>query len=104
VGSRNPIDPHEEITMSSIDISTRSFPDTPIASLDDADRAEFQALALDAWREAASVVQTRWDAFLAADRPSRRRAAFADYLAALDAEEDAADALAQTQLDLAAAA
>ena len=45
----------------------------------------------------------RWDAFLGADRGSRR-AAFAAYLAALDAETAAADALAQTHLDMAAAA
>jgi hypothetical protein len=49
-------------------------------------------------------VKARWDVFLAADRPSGRRAAFAAYLAALAAEAAAADALAQTNVDLAAAA
>jgi hypothetical protein len=102
--SHQPIDPTEEITMSSIDITTQRSPEILIGAADDPGRAELQALALDVWREAEAQVQTRWDAFLAADRPSRRRADFAAYLAALDAEAAAADALAHTHLDLAAAA
>jgi hypothetical protein len=90
--------------MSSIDITTPTSPERSIGALDDTNRAQLQALAHDAWREAEAQVQTWWTAFLAADRPSRRRAAFAAYLAALDAEAVAADALAQAHLDLAAAA
>jgi len=90
--------------MSSIDITTPASLELSIGTLDATNRAQLQALAHDAWREAEAQVQTRWTAFLAADRPSRRRAAFAAYLAALDAEGAAADALAHTHLDLAAAA
>jgi len=90
--------------MSSIDMTTPEALELSIGRLDDTDRAQLQALALDAWREAEAEVKTRWDVFLAADRPSGRRAAFAAYLAALDAEAAAADALAQKNLDLAAAA
>ena len=90
--------------MRSIDISTASWSEVPIRSLDDTHRAQLRERALDAWREAETQVQARWDAFLAADRPSRRRAAFAAYLAALDAEAATADALARTHLDLAVAA
>ena len=49
--------------------------------------------ALDSWREAASLVGIRWRVFLEADRASRPWA-FASYLAALDAEEAAASAVA----------
>jgi hypothetical protein len=97
-------DPPEEITMSTIDISTRRLSDTSNARLDDTDRAELQAFALGAWRAAESHVQTSWDAFLAADLPSRRRAAFAVYVGALDAEEAAADALALVGVEPAMAA
>jgi hypothetical protein len=90
--------------MTSIVIRTAIWPEVPIRSLDDTQRAELRASALDAWREAEAQVQARWDAFLAADRPSRRRAAFAAYLAALEPEAATADALARTHLDLAAAA
>lgn len=90
--------------MSSIDISTRASHQVSIGVLDDTNRAQLQALALDVWREAESQVQARWNAFLAADRPSRRRATFAAYLTALNAEAVAAEALAHTHLDLAAAA
>ncbi len=41
------------------------------------------------WRDAARLVSTRWDAFLAAE-PETRAFAFASYTAALDAEEEAA--------------
>jgi hypothetical protein len=61
-----------------------------------------EAGALDAWREAELQVHVRWDAYLVADRAARR-AAFAAYLAALDAEAAAADGLAQTHVHLAAA-
>jgi hypothetical protein len=50
--------------------------------------------ALQDWRDAAVLVQGRWNEVLAADRPSRRRAAYTAYRAALDAEESMAAALA----------
>ena len=90
--------------MSSIDISIHASPELSIGPLDDTSRAQLQALALDVWREAESQVQARWNAFLAADRPSRRRATFAAYLTALDAEAAAAEALAHTHLAPAPAA
>ena len=90
--------------MSSIDISIHATQKVSIGALDDTNRAQLQALALDVWREAESQVQARWNAFLAADRPSRRRATFAAYLTALDAEGAAAEALAHTHLDPAVAA
>ena len=49
--------------------------------------------ALETWREAASVVATRWQSFLEAGADTRA-SAFASYVAALDAEEDAAADLA----------
>ena len=45
------------------------------------------------WRRAANLVWTRWEALKAAT-PEGRPGAFAAYLAALDAEAAAADALA----------
>jgi hypothetical protein len=45
--------------------------------------------ALETWREAASLVATRWQNFLDAE-PESRAFAFASYVAALDAEEAAA--------------
>ncbi|HTX31756.1 MAG TPA: hypothetical protein VMD09_10230 [Solirubrobacteraceae bacterium] len=45
--------------------------------------------ALEAWREAASLVATRWQSFREAE-PESRAFAFASYVAALDAEEAAA--------------
>ena len=48
---------------------------------------------LDAWRFAANLVWTRWEAFLNAPRDTRARA-FASYLAALDAEAAAAAEIA----------
>jgi hypothetical protein len=90
--------------MRSIDISNPASHGVSVETLDDRNRAQLQALALNAWREAESHVQTRWSAFLTADRPAHRRPAFAGYLAALDAEAAAAEALAHTHLDLAAAA
>jgi hypothetical protein len=49
--------------------------------------------AVEAWREAAQLVSARWAVFLEAGAQSRKRA-FASYVAALDAEEAAADAIA----------
>jgi hypothetical protein len=65
--------------------------------------AQLQALALDMWRDAELLVQSRWDDFLVADRASRR-AAFAAFAAALDAEAAAAGELAHAHSDLAQAA
>jgi hypothetical protein len=48
---------------------------------------------LDAWRIAADLVWTRWEAFADAPRDIRARA-FAAYLAALDAEAAAAAEIA----------
>jgi hypothetical protein len=49
--------------------------------------------ALEAWREAVSLVRIRWRVFLEAD-PASRSSAFASYVAALDAEEVAVFELA----------
>ena len=62
----------------------------------------FPSSALQQWRNAAALVQDRWNDVLAADRPSRRRAAYTAYSAALDAEESAAAVLATEPLPLAA--
>jgi hypothetical protein len=91
----------EEVTVSSADERIATSPDVSIGPL--GYRAQLQAHAFDAWREAELQVHARWDALLMADRRSRR-AAFAALTRALDAEAVAADALAQTHLDLAAAA
>jgi hypothetical protein len=57
--------------------------------------------ALETWRQAASVVATRWQSFLEAGADTRA-SAFASYVAALDAEEDAAaDLAASTSSDTA---
>jgi hypothetical protein len=66
-------------------------------------RAQLQARALDAWRDAELVVMLQWDKFLVADRASRREA-FAAYMAALDAEAAAAGELDDAHSDLAEAA
>jgi hypothetical protein len=55
--------------------------------------ARGRAQALDAWREAADLVSTRWQLFLEAESEGRRWA-FASFLAALDAEEAAAAEMA----------
>ena len=56
---------------------------------------------LETWREAASLVATRWQLFL--DAESERRAwAFASYVAALDGEEAAATELAALSSSVAA--
>jgi hypothetical protein len=49
--------------------------------------------ALEVWRDAASLVATRWQNFLDAE-PESRAFAFASYVAALDAEEAAAAEMA----------
>ena len=61
------------------------------------DRAE----ALDAWREAANLVSTRWQLFLEAESEGRQWA-FASYVAALDAEEAAAAEMAALAAPMAA--
>ena len=73
------------------------FPDAPLH------QAQPQARALDAWRDAALLVQSRWDDFLVADRASRG-GAFAAYVTALAAEAAAADELARAHAGLAEAA
>jgi hypothetical protein len=60
-----------------------------------------QAQALDVWREASSLVSTRWQLFLEADS-ERRQWAFASYVAALDAEEAAAAEMAALAQPMAA--
>jgi hypothetical protein len=60
-----------------------------------------RARALEAWRNAEQIASERWDAFLEAV-PETRRWAFASYLAALDAEEAAANELASFTFDFAA--
>jgi hypothetical protein len=93
-----------EVTVNITDITTASSHQVPLRTLEGTHRARLQDHAFDAWQQAERELLARWDAYLAADRPSRRRAAFADYVAALDAEADAAHVLAKTTLDLAAAA
>jgi hypothetical protein len=56
-----------------------------------------RAQAHEAWREAASLVAARWQRFLEAE-PTSRALAFAAYVAALDAEEAAADEMAGPRL------
>jgi hypothetical protein len=57
--------------------------------------------ALDAWREAANLVSTRWQLFLEAESEGRQWA-FASYVAALDAEEAAAAEMARMAAPIAA--
>jgi hypothetical protein len=57
--------------------------------------------ALEAWREAAILVSTRWQLFLEAESEGRRWA-FASYIAALDAEEAAAAEMAALARPMAA--
>jgi hypothetical protein len=52
-----------------------------------------QTRALDTWRDAESLVASRWRVFLDA-RGANRARAFASYVAALDAEEAAAGEVA----------
>lgn len=60
-----------------------------------------QAQAHQAWRDAETLVATRWQAFLEAE-PEGRRWAFACYVAALDAEEAAAADMAALSSRIAA--
>ena len=60
-----------------------------------------RARALETWREAASLVATRWQNFLDAE-PESRAFAFASYVAALDAEEAAAAEMAAVGSSVAA--
>ena len=66
-------------------------------------QTQHRAGALDVWRDAALLVQLRWDDFLVADRASRPWV-FAAYVAALDAEAAAAAELAHAHSPLAVAA
>lgn len=61
----------------------------PTAQITQGFAARSRARALEAWREAASLVAARWRLFLEAE-PESRECAFAAYVAALDAEECAA--------------
>jgi hypothetical protein len=63
--------------------------------------ARGEAQALEAWREAADLVSTRWQLFLEAESEGRRWA-FASYIAALDAEEAAAAEMAALARPMAA--
>jgi hypothetical protein len=74
-----------------------SFLSRPVTTL----YAAQQARALAAWRAAARLVSARWDGVLVADQGARD-AAFAAYVAALDAEGAAADELAGMHLRAAA--
>jgi hypothetical protein len=60
-----------------------------------------RARVLETWREAASLVATRWQNWLDAE-PESRVFAFASYVAALDAEEAAAAELAALSSSIAA--
>ncbi len=60
-----------------------------------------QARALETWRDAASLVATRWQVFLEAE-PESRAWAFASYVAALDTEEAAAAEMAAQSSSMAA--
>jgi hypothetical protein len=63
--------------------------------------ARSRARALETWRDAASLVTTRWRAFVEGE-PESRAFAFASYLAALDAEEAAAADMATQSSSMAA--
>ena len=63
--------------------------------------ARFRPPARGPWRDAAALVWNRWDMFLVAP-PASRAAAFAAYVAALDAEAAAATELADQELRFAA--
>jgi hypothetical protein len=63
--------------------------------------ARNRAQALDAWREAADLVSTRWHRFLEAESEGRQWA-FVSYVAALDAEAAAAAEMAALTTPMAA--
>jgi hypothetical protein len=60
-----------------------------------------QSRAHEIWRDAASLVATRWEMFLESEAESRTWA-FASYVAALDAEEAAAADMAALSSSIAA--
>jgi hypothetical protein len=60
-----------------------------------------QSRAHEIWRDAASLVATRWEVFLESE-PETRAWAFASYVAALDAEEAAAADMAALSSSIAA--
>jgi hypothetical protein len=60
-----------------------------------------EARALEVWRDAASLVATRWQMFLEAE-PQTRAWAFASYVAALDGEQAAAADMAARSSSIAA--
>jgi len=60
-----------------------------------------RARALEQWREAATLVETRWRVFREAERESRPWA-FASFVAALDAEDAAAAEMATVSQGMAA--
>jgi|GEM_PF-2914249 len=74
------------------------FPLRPVVPLSETPP---QDRASQAWRAAADLVWARWHVLRDAT-PERRPAAFAAYVAALDAEALAADALADLEFGLAA--
>src|SRR5690348_4169160 len=85
-------------------LRSQRLEDSQVFSTDHISRvlaARGRAEALDAWREAAGLVSTRWQLFLEAG-PEGRRWAFASYVAALDAEEAAAAEMAALTLPMAA--
>ena len=90
--------------MNIIDMSSAGSHEVRFVAVDAEHRARLRERAFDGWREAEAQVRARWEAFVVADRPSRRRAAFAAYVVALDGEAAAADALARMYVDVAAAA
>ena len=69
--------------------------------IDDASPFVDHAEALEMWRAAAGLVESHWQAYLVA-KPQRRAWAFAFYVAALDAEEAAAAAIAARSSSIAA--
>jgi hypothetical protein len=73
----------------------------PTDHINQALAARSRSRALETWREAADLVSTRWQLFLAAESEGRQWA-FASYVAALDAEEAAAAELAAVAPPMAA--
>ena len=73
----------------------------PIANTTPLFAGRGQARALETWREAESLVATRWQNFLDSEAESRAFA-FASFVAALDAEEAAATDLAALSSSVAA--
>jgi hypothetical protein len=65
------------------------------------DRRGPRERAVETWREAANLVSIRWLMFLES-KPPERRGAFAAYVAALDAEEAAAERITRLAMHRAA--